>query len=70
MGGFGRPSSGGGGGGGPRGRHCNDFFPHHIYCAQSKVFHWAALTNLFDSLRSEIKCFLPQRVLVSRHLIK
>ena len=31
-----------GGGGGKwgaraRGRHRNDFFPHHIYCAQSKV---------------------------------
>ena len=22
---------------GPRGRHRNDFFPHHIYCADSKV---------------------------------
>ena len=24
-------------GGGARGRHRNDFIPHHIYCAQSKV---------------------------------
>ena len=32
-----RPSSGGGGGGGARGRYRNDFFSHHIYCAQSKV---------------------------------
>ena len=28
---------GGGGGGRPRGRHRNEFFPHHIYCAQLKV---------------------------------
>ena len=28
---------GGGGGGGIRGRHRNYLFPHHIYCAQSKV---------------------------------
>ena len=35
---------GGGGGGGAKGRHRNDFFPHHIYCAQSKV-KWAHGVN-------------------------
>ena len=34
------------GGGGAKGRHRNDFFPHHIYCAQSKVkWGWAHGVN-------------------------